>query len=872
MADDNKINKILGSNNKIAEKYLELGAKYFNITPDTAKQGLFGYVNEIAAHSTKEGVFHRNMMYNEYFFNTASLPSSIYNFATNYNVTVNNALPSKAGIVIGFNVNEIKKLSTPEEDNSTVGIFRLDRNETKFIVGDFIFMLPLQIIIRLEGNNLVAQYDTQDTPIIDRLTQDYMNNPFIVTYQDQINVADRQDLYVFLRLDIFQYTIKEDEIEVRTNNLSDQLYYTIQFQDQLVDFNVFYTEANQNTQVLPKFLNNVQLQDNISKYAFYNFIDSQKYSIFFPVSEKRFRPVFNSKIVTNTYQTKGTAGNFTYTGNVLFTSTDDDQNKLTAVISLVASPAGGRDRPPLAEIKKELFRVIKSNSSLITEDDLNDFFSTVTTQNFSSNSKVKFIKYRDDLIKREFNAFILMTDGNGIPAPTNTVDVYTNINEIELNNQSIPGGQLVVYDSQQNKYRFLRSNEYPEEFMTNNNTFVYAFPYLANITFDPYIRVQFFNNFIDQNIKTLYTSISSGTSKQVNFTQINVTRNPILQKEAVMRCVITSDEIMRGETPTFEVYAIFETNNANKSLNTTIGYTKLNYSPENKDFFLQINVADKFNQVNRMIITNQLKDLNTGLIIEEQAIPEKMNIKFALVEKRVGIVHEKLEDSFDTIRELDSYSPIAYLSIEKPVTLYESVNDIVRQDIFIDSDDTVKITKLPLMGSAAFFNTNQYNSFMKRYIQYVYTLRENFGRLKNNTDVNVKFYNTYGLQNLFDIDRVDLSMDLEVKITNSFQTELDTNIKKFIIDYVLQVNESSDSRLSVSNLIRQIENNFQDISYINFKTINGAPITNITTVLDIQVLQEQSINVTPEILQIGYTRKNPDLGQPDVPNITIKYI
>ena len=408
--------------------------------------------------------------------------------------------------------------------------------------------------------------------------------------------------------------------------------------------------------------------------------------------------------------------------------------------------------------------------------------------------------------------------------------------------------------------------------MTNNNTFVYAFPYLANITFDPYIRVQFFNNFIDQNIKTLYTSISSGTSKQVNFTQINVTRNPVLQKEAVMRCVITSDEIMRGETPTFEVYAIFETNNANKSLNTTIGYTKLNYSPENKDFFLQINVADKFNQVNRMIITNQLKDLNTGLIIEEQAIPEKMNIKFALVEKRVGIVHEKLEDSFDTIRELDSYSPIAYLSIEKPVTLYESVNDIVRQDIFIDSDDTVKITKLPLMGSAAFFNTNQYNSFMKRYIQYVYTLRENFGRLKNNTDVNVKFYNTYGLQNLFDIDRVDLSMDLEVKITNNFQTELDTNIKKFIIDYVLQVNESSDSRLSVSNLIRQIENNFQDISYINFKTINGAPITNITTVLDIQVLQEQSINVTPEILQIGYTRKNPDLGQPDVPNITIKYI
>ena len=872
-SNDDKINQILGSSQKISEKYLELGQKYFNVTPDTIKSGMFGYTNEIIAHATKQGIFHRNMMYNEYFFNTASLPSSIYNFATNYNVNVDNATPSKCQIIMGMNVNEMKRIAEPEQDNSTIGIFTLSRSETKFIMGDFIFMLPYDIKIRIDGNTMVAQYDIQSTTFNADTTSIYNNNPFIVTYQDTINVGSTKQQFVFLRIDIYQYEQREDVIEIKTNNLQDQLYFTIQFQNQLVDFDINYTGAQQTqSEILPKFLNTVTLSDQVQKFVMYNYVDEDQYAIMFPVSERRFRPEFNSQISAITYVSQGTAGNFIYTGNVIFNSDNSDVNKMSVSISIQNNPAGGKDRPTIKELKQSIFRVIKSNNSLTTEDDLNDFFQTVTAQNFQNNSRVKFIKYRDDIIRREFNAFILVVDTAGIPIHTNTVDVYTTQNELEVNKSSIPSGAIVIYDSQQNKYRFLRQSEYPEEFMTKNNTFVYSFPYLGNIQFDPYLRVTFFNNYVNQNILTQYTSISSGIEKSINFTQINVTRNPVLTKQAAVRCVITSDEIMKGLSPTFEVYAIFETNNQNKSLNTTLGYKKMDYSSENRDFYTTITMTDTFNSANKMLISQSLKDINTGQIIDEQSIPEEINVRFAVVEVRSGIKDETMQNGFDEISELTNYRPIAYLDIESPVKLYESMNDIVRSEVFVDTDGTVKFSKLPLVGSATYFNTVSYTSFMNQYLDYVSVLRDNFGRLKNNTDVNVKFFNSYGLSYLYDIDRVDLQLNLEVKLSQNYSAELDNQIKQFIIDYVIGLNDSTAPRLSISNLITSLEQNFQEISYINFKQLNGSPISNISYIRDTQTLQEQNISITPEVLSIGYIKKNPDLGQPDVPNITIKYI
>jgi hypothetical protein len=55
-----------------------------------------------------------------------------------------------------------------------------------------------------------------------------------------IGSANRQ--FAFLRIDIYQYQEKRDIIEIKTNNLSDQLYFNIQFPNQLVDFQVTYKE------------------------------------------------------------------------------------------------------------------------------------------------------------------------------------------------------------------------------------------------------------------------------------------------------------------------------------------------------------------------------------------------------------------------------------------------------------------------------------------------------------------------------------------------------------------------------------------------------------------------------------------------------
>ena len=87
--------------------WLKLAAKYFNIdttanfyTSEDAnsinllKAGLFGYFNEIASHEIKNAVFHRNVLYDEHFLNSASFPESIYNFAKLYNVPISTAHPA----------------------------------------------------------------------------------------------------------------------------------------------------------------------------------------------------------------------------------------------------------------------------------------------------------------------------------------------------------------------------------------------------------------------------------------------------------------------------------------------------------------------------------------------------------------------------------------------------------------------------------------------------------------------------------------------------------------------------------------------------------------------------------------------------------
>ena len=98
------------------------------------------------------------------------------------------------------------------------------------------------------------------------------------------------------------------------------------------------------------------------------------------------------------------------------------------------------------KLKNKIISEISTRDVIVTENDLNNYFLILTALLETINDgSIKFIKKRDDILRRVFGSYILMRDGldgegNTVPSgyvskviPTNTIDadfeVSTNISK-----------------------------------------------------------------------------------------------------------------------------------------------------------------------------------------------------------------------------------------------------------------------------------------------------------------------------------------------------------------------------------------------------------------------------------------------------------
>jgi hypothetical protein len=71
---------ISSSQYDIYSKLLAIASKYTDINnEDFLRTGLFGYITESMAMIARDSSFHKTMLYNESFLNTAVMPKSVYN-------------------------------------------------------------------------------------------------------------------------------------------------------------------------------------------------------------------------------------------------------------------------------------------------------------------------------------------------------------------------------------------------------------------------------------------------------------------------------------------------------------------------------------------------------------------------------------------------------------------------------------------------------------------------------------------------------------------------------------------------------------------------------------------------------------------------
>ena len=189
--------------------------------------------------------------------------------------------------------------------------------------------------------------------------------------------------------------------------------------------------------------------------------------------------------------------------------------------------------------------------------------------------------------------------------------------------------------------------------------------------------------------------------------------------------------------------------------------------------------------------------------------------------------------------DIDQYSIVnIYSTTDEGLTFIEPLNMMRSTVTFtrgsLNNDGTedcllCNLSLLPMVKADMVNNADTFDTFITRVTDNYRYLEETNPRLRNNTNLDVKFYNTYGRSNNYYIgddkeliDRVNISISYDVKLVDGVTaTSVATEIKNFIKEFVEKVNSSGTNDLYISNMIKSIENNFASVHHLRFTGINN---------------------------------------------------
>lgn len=188
-----------------------------------------------------------------------------------------------------------------------------------------------------------------------------------------------------------------------------------------------------------------------------------------------------------------------------------------------------------------------------------------------------------------------------------------------------------------------------------------------------------------------------------------------------------------------------------------------------------------------------------------------------------------------------------------------TISDIplLKYSILAYKDSGMKVTD-PLLSD----DIGKFQYFMNAFLSNYDVLKEAKQYL-NGMNIDTKFYNTYGKSTNFDIgengrpiDTNNIAVYFDVwLVPNVDQYDCETQLKLFIKDYIETINDEGTNNLYISNLIREIENNFTFVHHLKFKGINKYD-TNYQSIINKKInlddlTKEQRRSFVPDLLVIN---------------------
>lgn len=870
------------SSASIQKKWMDkIAPKYFNVEDTNLLQtGMLGYINDAMSNAVEDNLHGLGILSDEIYPNKMNLPTSIYAYASLNHLNDFYAIPSKTKFVLAMRKSDILDQSVIKNNNYRELI--INRKSVLSInKQEFTFMLDYDVVISCRPTsdetdyNISARYIMDDTNEISDIITPYIKSYVTETYSEEFFFCELigRDLEISTRV-----------FKVQSNDIVAQLNYEMEYTGQLAGFDVFYKGVNDTDyQKIDKLY-----LDGVGKigtqYCFYEFTNDNKINIKFSPLSGYFKPEFNSEIKVEIYTTNGSKGNFSYVGDdIEFLFNQDEtileQKNVHNVLSygdIQTKCEGGKDKKSLEEIKQAVIREFSERKNLITIPDLDNYFKDVF-----NNQQIYFFKKRDDIIDRIYSAFTLLKNLKGEVIPSNTVNILIEKHEFDGNlNEDIltikPGTRFKIHSKAGNSYRVDKSVLSNSALLVlDNEDYVFTCPFLIKLTQHPYFLSYYNMSVFDEYILD-YSFMNTAIIEEFIINKCYIERNAVKDNfynlKAYMGTTIDPSEVgLLDENMNFSIdYEAIKVLAVIKENDEPIGYIPMTPIKLDEEGLVQwecqLNTSDLINEDNKLVIENSLYSMNA--VTETLKEMSFIGIENTTVELCIFYNggEEKTHGEYDgMLPGLTDYD-LTNIYSSQNIEIFKELNSIMMSTVIpkidpTEAEDLFFILKdVPVIRYLYLLNNDNIEDLTIVFNEMKEKLIESVSYLKNNCNIDFKFYNTFGFSNYFNIgdsdnlDQVSIALSFDIKLSVVLTESLALDIEEYIIKYIENSNSTSNTNLYISNLMNALSKAFPEISFIEFNGINGfnAISQKIESKYNIfsNLNKEQAIKFIPEYLNV----------------------
>lgn len=826
---------------------------------DTLNAGLFGFIMDTEAKKIQTSVVLTGELGNEMFPSRAKLTKNITTHAIDCNITDINAKPAKLTIDIGIKTSDFELYMDANER------FYLDHMSPLFIE-NIEFHFDYDIILQRAMNSTgeytySAHYDMSTTNRISDITEPYLVQPF------QTRIGN--DEYIVFQAEVRQYSIEKIEDRIISESVVENKTYTFAFENQLVDFDVYLTTNGTTTRLLP-FLYGSEVTTDL--YCWYEYISDTTVRLSFDGTS--YLPGLNTDINIIVYTSIGEQGNFTYNINpaigglyIDLSSEVYNYDSITCYMIPAGDSQGGQNKMTKAEMQRQIPIMRNMRGNITTDQDLENYFtlSDTDSQRIIASKKV------DNQIARVWYAYFLMKDENNFVIPTNTIDIKVDITSNsfitgEDGRYILPAGTVFKISNNSDYAEIIDAANVPELYTDEYFNSGYYYMSLYNILIDTeplytayYMTISNLNQYFTFSWVN-EESILQFVSTSCNFNRSLLTDQSEYKLSFLSAQSIANDYGLYEEDPETHivtnkmaaVLVMYVDNEPYRWLPATLS----NYD---KDTFVStwsfsMTTDNAFDTSNKIKILD-LHIAGSGTDVNYGYLPPNVNAKLYLL--------AKLDSEYGRY-DLDSIAPDVYngytvtniYNIKDGLTFYTNFTNIMNTKIsnVLGSNSQYIITGIPVGGmhymnteEAVVMFTNTLNE-KKKYIDKCLEI------IDNTTDIDFKFYNTYGKAKTYtignsmqtSIKHVDLTLKFRVKLKSTTDVYTRDDITIFIKNYLENLNKLGD--IHFPNLITDLTNEFNDrIQYIEFCTFNNFTVGDTQHII---LKDDLSIADIPEFINI----------------------